>query len=76
MSQVEFQEGGENFGNPTPNKSVLYSRFQASSDLPRMVRWLLDKGIVKTQAQANMVLFGIMCFFIVATLVTIFKYVL
>lgn len=76
MSTVEFQEGGENFGSSSNNKSMLYSRFQASSDLPKLVRWLLDKGIVKTEAQANVVLLCIMGFFIIATLVVVFKYLL
>ena len=52
MSEVEFD-------NSESQSKMLYSKWQASNEQPMMVRWLINKGIVKNAAQANMILLGI-----------------
>ena len=51
MADVQF-EGEE-------NKSILYSRFEARSEVPKMVAWLMKLGIVKSAASANYVLIAV-----------------
>lgn len=61
MSQVDF--------NNENNPSVLYSRFQSSSEAPGIVRWMMSSGVAKTREKANMFLLAIA---IIAVLVAIF----
>jgi hypothetical protein len=65
MNDVEFE--GEN--SNTQNRRILYSRFQASNVEPKIVSFLISKKIVKTEAQANLVLIGIVAIFIVVSIV-------
>ena len=51
------------FNEEQQKASILYARFQSSSKPPTLVEWLLKKGIVKNQSQANaiLVLLTIVC---------------
>ena len=71
MGSVEFNdEGGA--GKP----SLLYSKFQASNQSPRMVAWLKERGLVKDDSQANGILLGVAITAFVLMLVVIFAFVL
>jgi len=57
--QVQFDESAE--------AHVLYSRFEPSARLPKIVQLLLKTGIVKTKEQANLLLLGLtVAFFVLA----------
>jgi len=58
-NSVQFEEDSTLSGRPT----VLYSRFQASSHPPALVRLLLKLGIAKTTTQANYFLLGTVILF-------------
>lgn len=71
MGSVEFNdEGGA--GRP----SLLYSKFQASNQSPKMVAWLKNHGLVKDDSQANGILLGITITAVVLTIVVIVAFVL
>ncbi len=67
MSEIEF-DNGEFSQSP----HILYSRFQASSDKPKVVNWLLKTRIAKTENQANYILLGV---FIILMIASIFLFV-
>ncbi|MDO8408318.1 MAG: hypothetical protein Q7S95_03750 [bacterium] len=50
--QIQF-EGEEQSG------SILYSRFERSVQVPRMVRWVLSMGIAKSAQAADYVLLAV-----------------
>lgn len=58
---VEFNDGSR------PG-SVLYGRFQAASEQPKMVAWLIKKGVVKSEDGANKFLMVVVALCIVASL--------
>ncbi len=59
---VEFQGKDDSF-MVSKSPKILYGSFQSGSKVPRIVRALIQAGIVKTELQANLLLIG---FFIVA----------
>lgn len=57
------------FGNQSmaPHASVLYSRFQPSTELPFVIRALIKSHIVKNERQAQkLILLGVVLFIIAA----------
>jgi len=57
MSEIEFD--ADSAGRPTQAPgSVLYGRFETSNKLPKLVQFLINAGIVKTEKAATTVLFA------------------
>ena len=66
MSQVEFNEEGK-------SASMLYAKFQASNEVPTLVRWLMSSGVAKSAGQANVYLIGIMLISLVTTGIVVYN---
>lgn len=58
---VDFNDGSR-------QGSVLYGRFQSASDQPKMVAWLIKKGIVKSEDGANKLLISVVVVCIIVSL--------
>jgi len=58
MSKIEFEE----------DKNMLYSRFEASSKVPKIIEFVVKTGIAKDANQANMVLLGIVVLIVLVSL--------
>ena len=64
---VEFQEN-EDMGT-SANKRILYSRFQSSNQVPKVIHFLIRIGLAKNENQANYILIG---FFVLAVVFSVF----
>jgi hypothetical protein len=67
-SNIEFNEEQQ-----APNPRFLYSKFQASTEKPGVVNFLINHKIVKDERGANSILMGITVLFIVLS-VFLFMY--
>jgi hypothetical protein len=65
---VNYEKMSVEFNDGSRQGSVLYGRFQAASDQPKMVAWLIKKGIVKSEDGANKLLIGVVFVCIAASL--------
>jgi hypothetical protein len=68
MSSIDFEADDQGARN-----NVLYSKFQSSSQKPRIVDFLIRKGIAKTESQANVILLATIVVLIVVS-IFLFRY--
>ncbi len=71
QNESEINLSSNTFGNVNakPHASVLYSKFQASAELPLVVRALIKGHIVKNEGQAQKLILTIVLVFIIAAVI-------
>ncbi len=71
QNETEINLSSDTFGarSALPHASVLYSRFQPSTELPFVVRALIKSRIVRNEVQAQKLILTIVLLFIIAAIV-------
>ncbi len=79
-SGVEFDEDRINYGAPQSERRNAPSSFAGSPTSggansfgrqPKMIQWLMDKGIAKSPNMAQMILIGMVIFNLVVTFIVL-----
>lgn len=71
INEHEINLSSSTFGNQsmTPHASVLYSRFQPSTEMPSVIRVLIKSHVVKNERQAQRLILTVVLLFVIAAIV-------